>query len=102
VKVDLLGWGEAIGAARIEELAGAAAGSLLTLLTPVFVAALAPLFLQERTRWRQWAGIAIALATVAAVAVTPCRVSDWQVPPSSTGNWPKVAGKLLQKGTIPT
>ena len=37
-------------------LAGAAAGSLLTLLTPVFVAALAPLFLRERTRWRQWAG----------------------------------------------
>jgi drug/metabolite transporter (DMT)-like permease len=44
------------------DLAGAAAGSLLTLLTPVFVAALAPLILRERTRWRQWAGIAIALA----------------------------------------
>jgi drug/metabolite transporter (DMT)-like permease len=42
-------------------LAGAAAGSLLTLLTPVFVAVLAPLFLAERTGWRQWAGIAIAL-----------------------------------------
>ena len=43
------------------DLAGAAAGSLLTLLTPVFVAVLAPLFLRERTRWRQWTGIAIAL-----------------------------------------
>jgi drug/metabolite transporter (DMT)-like permease len=43
------------------DLAGAAAGSLLTLLTPVFVAVLAPLILRERTRWRQWAGIAIAL-----------------------------------------
>ena len=43
-------------------LAGAAAGSLLTLLTPVFVAALAPLFLRERTRWRQWTGIVVALA----------------------------------------
>jgi drug/metabolite transporter (DMT)-like permease len=43
------------------DLAGAAAGSLLTLLTPVFVAVLAPLVLQERTGWRQWTGIAIAL-----------------------------------------
>jgi drug/metabolite transporter (DMT)-like permease len=43
------------------DLAGAAAGSLLTLLTPVFVAVLAPLFLAERTGRRQWAGIAIAL-----------------------------------------
>jgi drug/metabolite transporter (DMT)-like permease len=50
------------------DLAGAAAGSLLTLLTPVFVAVLAPLFLQERTRWRQWAGIAIALAGAIAVS----------------------------------
>ena len=50
------------------DLAGAAAGSLLTLLTPVFVAILAPLILQEGTRWRQWAGIAIAL--VGAVVVS--------------------------------
>jgi hypothetical protein len=32
-------------------------------------------------------------STVAAVAVTPCRVNDWQVPPSSTGNCPKGCGK---------
>ena len=50
------------------DLAGAAAGSLLTLLTPVFVAVMAPLFLLERTRGRQWAGIAIAL--VGAVVVS--------------------------------
>ena len=50
------------------DLAGAAAGSLLTLLTPVFVAVLAPLVLQERTGRRQWAGIAIAL--VGAVVVS--------------------------------
>jgi drug/metabolite transporter (DMT)-like permease len=43
-------------------LAGAAAGSLLTLLTPVFVAILAPYVLKERTGLRQWAGIGIALA----------------------------------------
>ena len=42
-------------------LAGAAAGSLLTLLTPVFVAVIAPIFLSERTNSRQWVGIAIAL-----------------------------------------
>lgn len=42
-------------------LAGAAAGSLLTLLTPIFVAAIAPFVLSERTSGRQWAGIAIAL-----------------------------------------
>ena len=50
------------------DLAGAAAGSLLTLLTPVFVAVLAPLVLREGTRGRQWAGIAIAL--VGAVVVS--------------------------------
>jgi drug/metabolite transporter (DMT)-like permease len=44
------------------DLAGAAAGSLLTLLTPVFVAVLAPWFLAETTGLRQWAGIAVALA----------------------------------------
>jgi len=43
-------------------LAGAASGSLLTLLTPVFVAALAPLVLRESTRRRQWLGIGVALA----------------------------------------
>ena len=43
------------------ELAGAAAGSLLTLLTPVFVALLAPWLLAEPTRPRQWLGIGIAL-----------------------------------------
>jgi drug/metabolite transporter (DMT)-like permease len=50
------------------DLAGAAAGSLLTLLTPVFVAVLAPLLLQERTGGRQWAGIAIALAGAVVVS----------------------------------
>ena len=50
------------------DLAGAAAGSLLTLLTPVFVAVLAPLLLQERTGRRQWAGIAIALAGAVVVS----------------------------------
>ena len=49
-------------------LAGAAAGSLLTMLTPVFVAVLAPLVLKEATRRRQWAGIAIAIAGAAVVA----------------------------------
>lgn len=43
-------------------LAGAAAGSLLTLLTPVFVAVLAPLVLKESTRIRHWLGIGVALA----------------------------------------
>ena len=50
------------------DLAGAAAGSLLTLLTPVFVAVLAPLFLREQTRSRQWAGIGVALAGAVAVS----------------------------------
>ncbi len=50
------------------DLAGAAAGSLLTLLTPVFVAVLAPLFLRERTGPRQWAGIGVALAGAVAVS----------------------------------
>src|SRR5258708_18873936 len=49
-------------------VAGAAAGSLLSLLTPVFVAVLAPLFLAEPTPWRQWAGIAIALLGAVAVS----------------------------------
>jgi len=50
------------------DLAGAAAGSLLTLLTPVFVAALAPVVLREKTRWRQWSGIVVAL--VGAIVVS--------------------------------
>jgi drug/metabolite transporter (DMT)-like permease len=44
------------------DLAGAAAGSLLTLTTPVFVALMAPFLLREPTLAHQWAGIAIALA----------------------------------------
>ena len=43
-------------------LSGAATGSLLTLLTPVFVAGLAPLLLGEPTRGAQWAGIVLGLA----------------------------------------
>jgi drug/metabolite transporter (DMT)-like permease len=66
------------------DLAGAAAGSLLTLLTPVFVAVLAPLLLQERTRWRQWAGIAIAL--VGAIVV------------SGGGTGPSLLGDILLVG----
>jgi drug/metabolite transporter (DMT)-like permease len=50
------------------DLAGAAAGSLLTLTTPVFVAILAPLLLGERTTAGQVVGIAVALA--GAVLVT--------------------------------
>jgi drug/metabolite transporter (DMT)-like permease len=42
-------------------LAGAAAGSLLTLTTPVFVALLAPVVLRERTHLKQWAGIVVGL-----------------------------------------
>ncbi|HEY8641176.1 MAG TPA: EamA family transporter, partial [Candidatus Dormibacteraeota bacterium] len=37
-------------------LSGAATGSLLTLMTPVFVALLAPAVLQEKTRATQWLG----------------------------------------------
>jgi drug/metabolite transporter (DMT)-like permease len=48
-------------------LAGAAAGSLLTMLTPVFVAVLAPLVLHESTRSRQWAGIAVAFVGAAVI-----------------------------------
>lgn len=42
-------------------LSGAATGSLLTLLTPVFVAGLAPIVLGEPTRGPQWLGIALGL-----------------------------------------
>jgi probable blue pigment (indigoidine) exporter len=48
-------------------LSGAATGSLLTLLTPVFVALLAPWLLHERSRPRQWAGIVLGLAGAALV-----------------------------------
>lgn len=48
-------------------LSGAATGSLLTLLTPVFVAVLAPWLLHEPTRPLQWAGIALGIAGAALV-----------------------------------
>lgn len=48
-------------------LSGAATGSLLTLLTPVFVALLAPWLLGEPTRPVQWAGIALGLLGAALV-----------------------------------
>src|SRR5579871_1904869 len=48
-------------------LSGAATGSLLTLMTPVFVALLAPALLGERTRPLQWAGIALGIAGAALV-----------------------------------
>ena len=66
------------------DLAGAAAGSLLTLLTPVFVAVLAPFFLRERTGPRQWAGIGVAL--VGAVTI------------SGGGTGPSLLGDLLLVG----
>src|SRR5438067_7584265 len=44
------------------DLAGAAAGSLLTLTTPVFVALIAPFILREPTLSHQWLGIGLALA----------------------------------------
>jgi drug/metabolite transporter (DMT)-like permease len=50
------------------DLAGAAAGSLLTLTTPIFVAMLAPLVLKEATTAAQWTGIAVALAGAALVS----------------------------------
>lgn len=48
-------------------LSGAATGSLLTLLTPVFVALLAPLLLRERTSRLQWLGIGLGIAGAAVV-----------------------------------
>jgi drug/metabolite transporter (DMT)-like permease len=59
------------------ELAGAAAGSLLTLLTPVFVALLAPWLLSEATRPRQWAGILVALAGAAVISGGATGASLW-------------------------
>lgn len=46
---------------------GAATGSLLTLLTPVFVAVLAPVLLGERTGAWRWAGIVLGVAGAALV-----------------------------------
>ena len=46
---------------------GAATGSLLTLLTPVFVALLAPWLLHEPSHPRQWAGIGLGIAGAALV-----------------------------------
>lgn len=48
-------------------LSGAATGSLLTLMTPVFVALLAPVVLHEKTRGTQWLGIALGVAGAAIV-----------------------------------
>lgn len=48
-------------------LSGAATGSLLTLLTPVFVAVLAPILLRERTSRLQWLGIALGIGGAAVV-----------------------------------
>lgn len=48
-------------------LSGAATGSLLTLLTPVFVALFAPQALGEHTRPLQWAGIALGMVGAAIV-----------------------------------
>jgi len=48
-------------------LSGAATGSLLTLMTPVFVALLAPVFMHERTRLVQWVGIGLGIAGAAIV-----------------------------------
>lgn len=48
-------------------LSGAATGSLLTLLTPVFVALLAPWLLGEPMRSLQWIGLVLGLAGAALV-----------------------------------
>ena len=56
---------------------GAATGSLLTLMTPVFVAALAPRFLSERTGRLQWLGIALGVVG-AAVVIGPAGAGSWQ------------------------
>ncbi len=48
-------------------LSGAATGSLLTLLTPVFVALMAPVALGEPTRPLQWLGIALGIVGAAVV-----------------------------------
>ncbi len=48
-------------------LSGAATGSLLTLMTPVFVALMAPVVLREKTRPTQWLGIALGIAGAAIV-----------------------------------
>jgi drug/metabolite transporter (DMT)-like permease len=53
-------------------LSGAALGSLLTLMTPPFVALLAPLVLGERTSLTRWLGIALGLAG-ATVILGPAR-----------------------------
>jgi drug/metabolite transporter (DMT)-like permease len=48
-------------------LSGAATGSLLTLMTPVFVALMAPFVLHEPTRLTQWVGIGLGIAGAAIV-----------------------------------
>ena len=48
-------------------LSGAATGSLLTLMTPVFVALMAPFLLRETTRLAQWVGIGLGIAGAAIV-----------------------------------
>ncbi|MEP7105120.1 MAG: DMT family transporter [Chloroflexota bacterium] len=48
-------------------LSGAATGSLLTLMTPVFVALMAPFFLRETTRLTQWVGIGLGIVGAAIV-----------------------------------
>lgn len=48
-------------------LSGASTGSLLTLMTPPFVALLAPLALAERTHPTQWLGIALGIAGAATI-----------------------------------
>ncbi len=57
-------------------LSGAATGSLLTLMTPVFVGLLAPLLLRERTRPTQWIGIALGMAG-AAIVIGPAGAGSW-------------------------
>jgi drug/metabolite transporter (DMT)-like permease len=53
-------------------LSGAALGSLLTLMTPPFVALLAPVFLRERTSLIRWVGILVGVAG-AAIVIGPAR-----------------------------
>lgn len=58
-------------------LAGAAAGSVLTLTTPVFIAVLAPRVLGENSTWLQKGGLLVALAGAVAIPGAALGASWW-------------------------
>ncbi|MGH7902754.1 MAG: DMT family transporter [Candidatus Dormibacteraceae bacterium] len=89
------------------DLAGAAAGSLLTLTTPLFVALLARRLLAEATAPHQWAGICLALIGAALVA-GPGRTSSAAgdlLLLASAGAWAAFtvigAGPVRERGALP-